>query len=459
METRKDSDKLVLCAQYEGENPKTNRVKLLSSGDWFDTQEKHFDNILNFATAGEFVVVAARDKDDKSLKVDASVDGKIYADAQFPSNFKVEVQQAYTVLPVTTHAVFLHVTVNDMADHEYGTILKSNSNGTFYVTSLHGVNRNRQGYVDFERMQGLEGVLLVNVVANIPEVDKGSPKKLKSMITHNDGSEWDLIPPPEKDSENRPFDCSTKHGKPTDTCSLHLHAFTERRDLSRDTFSSGSAIGLMIANGNVGEYLTQKSEANTYITRDGGISWHEIKKGNYMWEYGDQGSVIVIVPESKATKSIWYTLDEGENWKEFQFTDVEMQIDDISTVPSDTSMNFLLWGKETASSGGVITVNLDFSGIKERARQCKLNEEAPKADDYDLWEPKHPKLGDKCLFGHVSQYHRKRPDRECYNGRETQHLGHIEKNCPCTMQDYEWYGIQSSVFRISLDTNYILRLQ
>ncbi|KAL1960691.1 hypothetical protein VTO42DRAFT_6521 [Malbranchea cinnamomea] len=435
---RPNSDQLVLCAQYADENPKSDQIKLISSDDWFAKSTVHFDNILNFATASEFIVVATRDDDEKSLKVDASVDGITYAHAQFPHNFQVEVQQAYTVLPSPTHAIFLHVTVNNLADHEYGSIIKSNSNGTSYVMSINAVNRDRDGYVDFEFMEGLEGVALVNVVSNVKEVDNGAPKKLKTMITHNDGAGWALLPPPKKDADGRDYECSTNNGKPTDKCSLHLHAYTERKDY-RDTYSSASAIGLMMGNGNVGEYLTQKGEANTFITRDGGITWHEVKKGNYMWEYGDQGSVIVIVAESKATKTLFYTLDEGESWKEFQFSDVDMIIDDISTVPSDTSLNFLLWGKEVGSGAksGFVTVNVDFSGLKERERKCVLREDDPEADDYYLWTPSHPMLENGCLFGHVARYHRKKPEAECYNGPESQHLDHVIENCECAREDYE----------------------
>ncbi|PGH11799.1 hypothetical protein AJ80_06957 [Polytolypa hystricis UAMH7299] len=437
-EGRDSSDKLVFCEQYEDENLKNRRVQLLSTDNWFEHKTKHFDDIIDFATMSEFIIVAARAENQKSLKVDASVDGKTFAEAEFPANFDVPYQQAYTVLDSSTHSVFLHVTVNNMEDHEYGSIIKSNSNGTSYVLSIGGVNRNSPGYVDFEKMQGLEGVAIVNIVANVEEVEKGGAKKLKTSITHNDGAEWSQLPPPEKDAEGRAFDCKTKNGKPTEKCSLHLHGYTERRD-PRDTYGSPSAVGLMMGIGNVGEFLGLRSEADTFITRDGGISWHTVKKGNYQWEYGDQGSIIVIVPESKPTKSLLYTLDEGETWKEFEFSEVEMQIDDISTVPSDTSRGFLLWGKEVGSGAksGVATVALDFSGLKERSKKCVLREEDPEADDYYLWNPKHPMQEDNCLFGHVEQYHRKRPEKDCYNGRELQHLDKYAKTCECTRQDYE----------------------
>lgn len=437
-EGRGASEKLVYCEQFEKEDP-ANNLQLVSSDNWFSDSVTHFNNIVDFATMSEFIIVAAKSSDQKSLKVGASVDGKTFADAEFPPNFNVPVQQAYTVLDSSTHSVFLHVTVNNQEEHEFGSIIKSNSNGTSYVMSLNGVNRDTVGYVDFEKMQGLEGVALVNVVSNAKEVANGQRKKLKTMITHNDGAEWALIGPPAKDAEGHDYGCQGKNGKATDSCSLHLHGYTERKD-PQDTFSSPTAVGIMMGTGNVGDELGLKANADTFITRDGGITWHTVKKGNYMWEFGDQGSIIVIIEEHNPTTVLYYSLDEGETWIEYVFSDVEMQIDDLSTVPSDSSRQFLLWGRETSKGGkpGIATVNVDFSGLKERERQCELSEDSPDKGDYILWEPKHPLQEDNCLFGHVAQYHRKRPEAECFNGRKIQHLHNIARNCSCTRQDFEW---------------------
>ncbi|KAI5298118.1 hypothetical protein KEM56_004305, partial [Ascosphaera pollenicola] len=207
----------------------------------------------------------------------------------------------------------------------------------------------------------------------------------------------------------------------------------------RDTYSSPSAIGLLIGLGNVGEYLGLRSEANTLLSRDGGITWQEIRKGVHAWEFGDQGSILALIPEGKPTKTLSYSLDEGAIWNEFQFSEVDMQIEDISTVPSDNSRNFVLWGKEVGSGAkpGFSAINVDFSGLKERSHKCKFNEDDPTADDYYLWEPKHPLQEDNCLFGHIAQYHRKKTESKCYNDEEIQHLSHIKKNCECTRQDYE----------------------
>ena len=431
-EGRGGVEKLVYCEQYEGEEL-SGRLQLKWSDDWFAKDHKEFDDIIDFATMSEFIVVAARKEDDRdALTCHTSMDGKTFADAQFPPSLEVPREKAYTVLDSSTHAVFLHVTVNNHEGSEYGSIIKSNSNGTSYVMSLDGVNRNRRGYVDFEKMLGLEGVILVNQVTNLEEADKGSSKKLKTMITHNDGAQWAPIRAPQKDAEGHDFGCDPSNPQ---QCSLHLHSYTERRD-PRATFSSPSAIGLMMGVGNVGEYLGRKGEADTFITRDGGVEWHAVMKGNFMWEYGDQGSIIVIVKEDVATRSVFYTLNEGKDWVEYPFSDTDYAVGAISTVPSDKSRNFILWGKESGSDSKIATINLDFTGLTDQ--RCKLDEQDPEAGDYYLWEPKHPLQDGNCLFGHVAQYHRKKLDSDCYNGLEIRHLHNIARNCSCTREDFEW---------------------
>jgi hypothetical protein len=279
-------------------------------------------------------------------------------------------------------------------------------------------------------MFGIEGVAMVNVVANYESGNyREEGKKLKTMITHNDGAEWDYLTPPKKDSDGNDFSCTSSD---TEKCSLHIHGYTERIDKSH-TYSSASAIGLMLGTGNVGEYLTSLSDADTFMTSDAGITWKYVKKGMYMWAFGDQGSIVVIVKEREATTEVYYSLDEGESWESYTFSDKPIEIDDLTTVPSDNSRNFLLWGKD---DGELVTINLDFSGLTDTP--CKLDENNAEGDDYYLWTPTHPKLDNDCLFGHVSQYHRKRTDAKCYNGRMIPHLHDIAKNCTCTRRDFEW---------------------
>lgn len=69
----------------------------------------------------------------------------------------------------------------------WGNLLKSNWNGTYYGLSIDNVNRDDRGYVDFEKMIGLDGIVLINIVSNPADAANSGRKLLQSRITHNDG--------------------------------------------------------------------------------------------------------------------------------------------------------------------------------------------------------------------------------------------------------------------------------
>jgi hypothetical protein len=96
--------------------------------------------------------------------------------------------KAYTILESTTDSIFLHMTMSEYPNPYWGNLLKSNSNGTYFGLSLENVNRDERGLVDFEKMIGLDGIAVVNIVANTEEAAITGYKSLQTRITHNDGA-------------------------------------------------------------------------------------------------------------------------------------------------------------------------------------------------------------------------------------------------------------------------------
>lgn len=144
-------------------------------------------------------------------------------------------------------------------------------------------------------------------------------------------------------------------------CALHIHGYTERKD-PRATYSSPSAVGLMLAVGNVGDSLVPYADSDTFLTRDGGFTWEEVHKDAHMWEYGDQGSILLLVNDEDVTDHVTYSLNEGLSWQDYTFGE-RIRVRSIVTVPMDTSRKFILFGVSPDSSDVSMAVHLDFSSV------------------------------------------------------------------------------------------------
>jgi hypothetical protein len=127
---------------------------------------------------------------------------------------------------------------------EYGILFKSNWNGKQFFKSLDTVNQNRFGYVDFEKVQEMNGTFISNQVLNIDTVSKLEPKKLITKISFDDGEKWNRIQSPDVDAQGTPYNCGSD-------CYLNLHAFTDRHDIE-DKFSSKGVVGYLAG---IGKWL------------------------------------------------------------------------------------------------------------------------------------------------------------------------------------------------------------
>jgi hypothetical protein len=111
-------------------------------------------------------------------------------------------------------------------------------------------------------------------------------------------------------------------------CSLHVHAVTTPHNYGR-VFSS-TAPGYVMAVGSVGETLAPygKREArhpltpsadkledcDTFLSSDAGLTWTMVQEGAHKYEFGDQGSILVIADDEDVTDHVHYSYDGGKTW-------------------------------------------------------------------------------------------------------------------------------------------------
>lgn len=392
-------------------------------GNAFFTRARRtvMQSIVGFSVFSEYMVVAMVGP--HALFMYVSLDGITFAPISLPPALQSD-HSAYTVLDSVTRSVFLHATTTPpFARAQWGHMVKSNSNGTYYAMSLANVNRDERGFVDFEKMQGMNGIALTNVVANTEDASVSGHKELRTLITHNDGATWNAILAPPHDSAGNLYACNAVG------CDLHLHNLLERPDLLTKP-TSPSAVGLMLATGNVGRSLRAYRECDTFFTRDGGFTWQELHKGTHKWEFGAHGSLIVLVDDEHITDTLKYTFDQGLSWHTHRFSPA-LRVRTIDTVPEDTQRKFVLFGD--TQGGAPTAVFVDFTDALDR--ECVYDPRNLETNDFERWSPSQQRA-ESCLFGQQLWYWRRKRDRRCYVSKLPPQAV-VEKKCTCSDADFE----------------------
>jgi hypothetical protein len=356
------------------------------------------NEVSQFLLQGEYMVSVFKMKADQAISLAISLDGKTYAEAQFAKK-TANFGPIYTVIPF--HRGSLLIGTGPSKELKIGSLYKSNLNGTFFSLMYDNVNRDENGQVDFSRIQGMQGVNILNIVLNAENYRKGEKKQVSTLITYDDGQTWKPLPPPEFDATGKKYECASGEKK---TCSLHLHAYLDRKD-SQNLFDSPSAPGFFLAVGSVGEYLSDYRDGNVYFTRDAGRTWKEILKGPHQFEFGDHGGILLLVRDEAPTNIVRYSLDQGTTFQTLKITPgvdgdegSNVKFHTITTRSSGSSQKFILVGNRV-SDGQEVLHFLDFSTAG--FRKCIFDEKSDTLNDFEPWSFSK----DNCLFGRkVSAY-------------------------------------------------------
>lgn len=66
--------------------------------------------------------------------------------------------------------------------------------------------------------------------------------------------------------------------------------------------------------GSIGEFLLPYEDSDTFLSTDAGLSWSMVRKDAHKYEFGDKGSILVVVNDEDGVDKIRYSLDLGKNW-------------------------------------------------------------------------------------------------------------------------------------------------
>lgn len=176
---------------------------------------------------------------------------------------------------------------------------------------------------DYMVVSAEEGIIIANYVTNPQECVENEEKPIvRTMITFNDGTDWEPITGPSGAELNVAI-----------SASLYC---------CRGSIPSNSS--MMIVWGKEGpienyqEAYSDSSSLSTYMTKDSGRSWRKINDDAMNYMIGDSDNIIIMFREGQ--EYILYSLDGGMNWQKRTIGKVDLRCWDSSS--SSNSKRFLL---------------------------------------------------------------------------------------------------------------------
>jgi Sortilin, neurotensin receptor 3,/Sortilin, neurotensin receptor 3, C-terminal len=374
----KDSKKGVFCIDVDADSSRNwpENLRLIKSEDWFETTEvvevdssKKIRGFIGMGSVHTFIVAAVKSAGTEELALYVTDDGENWDRAQFPEDHGGIMEEAYTILPSTGHSIQVDVLSSQSTFNQIGTLFTSNSNGSYFVRSLEYTNRNNNGIVDFEQVQNIEGIILANIVTNHEDV-KANPrtaiKVVQSRISFDDGHSW------------APLRLTTGDNY------IHLHSESEFHNTG--TVFSSAAPGIVMGVGNAGIKLNPYGDCDFFVSSDAGFSWRKARDGPHQYEFGDQGGILVAVPDRDDTRSAFYSYDYGTTWEELDLGESIHPVF-LTTMPDSTSERFTLLAKRGET---YIIFALNFEGT--RTRKCNLDKRGD-GGDFEKWYARVDKEG------------------------------------------------------------------
>ncbi|XP_031549570.1 VPS10 domain-containing receptor SorCS1-like [Actinia tenebrosa] len=341
-----------------------------------------------------------------------SYNGSSFKKAMFPFNldvkdFNVVDASEDEVLSCIRHDDYYNLYISDKTGTKYSLSLRR-----ILATSSYQWGRTLK-LADIHRVRSLRGVYIANI--------RRKDAIVRTFITFDKGGEWNRLAIPDN------VQCKELE------CGLNLHmVHSERYYQISSVLSSESALGLIMAQGNVGRYLNE--ETDVYLSSDGGLHWNKILNGSHDYVFGDHGGLIVAVALGNYTKKVWYSCTEGKFWSTIEM-EKNVRAYGLVTEPGETTWVSNIFGQHLTKSFEWLSVKLNFSSVFER--KCT-------DQDYTLWTPNDERMKGQCLLGEHMVYERRKADICCYNGKQYEREIN-QTSCNCSLEDFTCdFGFQNN---------------
>ncbi|XP_068742839.1 VPS10 domain-containing receptor SorCS1-like isoform X2 [Montipora capricornis] len=405
---------------------------------------KTFDKALgtfmkgSFEVAGRYMLVQ-KHSTNKGLYVFYKENSSSRATKNFFQRARFPLQQieekAYKVVDASESELMVVV------KHGKGfyNLYTSDETGVKFSLSLERILSNRTliwgkpvTLVDLHKVQSLNGTYLANVVVR--------NRYVRSVVTYNKGGSWHLLRAPYQDHNGRSTHCSLPY------CSLHIHiVLSHWRYYIPGVLSSSSAVGIIVAQGNLGTRLGQRS-IGVFMSNDGGLTWTKEFDRFYDFVIGDHGGILAAVSLWFGTKKVWYSCTEGKEWKSIPL-DNQVKVYGMVTEPGETKLIVNLFGQYDKTNFQWLSVKLNFTTVLNR--KCQQ-------ENYTRWSPNDERVGYQCLLGQHIVYQRRKSGDCCFNGEEYEREINVTA-CTCTTDDFDCdFGYEDPDFdEICRPTSYV----
>ena len=413
------------------------------NGDVYVAQLR--DCLVYHATTDDEARAAMEEDTDIILKISTDA-GKTFTQACVPSSLG---QRGYTVYDWNKEAPgpdFLsvdHTEVSAARDVGFiGNLYSADVNMQFFSLNMRD-NIRIGGSADFTNVAAIPGVYLANqVVGHAMTMDA-----VKTRITYNAGGVWQGIRPPLLGADGKRINCQDG----PDSCELHLHGDTHWMHGTWKTrlgsvYTHESAPGVILATGNVGKSLAfDPTSVNTYLSRDAGLTWEEIIKGPHIYEFGNNGGLIVIGKMSSLgpTDTVKFSRDLGRCWEELKLSQM-ISIHNIRADPQGKGDVFIIRGsiddKTADGDPDGVMYTIDFNNLMQVDTTGKPTYvwAPPRCEptkDYEQWAATSPNP-DKCILGRNATFTRRMrdPTSLCLNRQDYVRPEPETKACECSEQ-------------------------